>query len=144
MSKRRSKSYNKLRSFLFGNRLQELEVACAERVSEFTLPTIPAICKHNFFSVKLVILASLGHFMHQVASKTFEQLARSINLPHIFFRLNVKETVTLIRATRKRIFSLLNTMFSCRNRPFPQLIGCRKWLLQNMYEKLRRSLGLNS
>ena len=49
MSKRRSKNYNTLRNFLCDNRLQQLEVARAGRVSEYTLPTIPVICKRKFF-----------------------------------------------------------------------------------------------
>ena len=52
--------------------LQQLEVACVELVSAYTLPTIPAICGSNFLSVKAVILFPLWHFVHQETSKTLE------------------------------------------------------------------------
>ena len=129
-------SHNTLRNFLCDIRLQQLEVACAKRVSTCTLQIIPAICKCNYFSVKAVILTSSCHVVHQATSKTSEQLAMSFNWPQIFFWTNLKEDVILIRATRKRIFRLLNTMFSCRNRPFPQLIICHKRFQQKLVAKL--------
>ena len=79
MSKHRPKIHNTLRNFLCGNRLQQLEVAWAKRVSAYALITIPAICKRNFISVKAIILTSLWHFVDQATSKTSEQLARSFN-----------------------------------------------------------------
>ena len=111
---------------------------CGNCCSAFTLPTIPAVCERNFFSDEAVIFAFLWNFVHQATSKTSEQLARSFNLPQIFYRPNVKEAVILIRATQERIVSLLNTMFSCHNIPFLQLIGCFK----NLHEKLRSVLWL--
>ena len=113
-----------------------MEVACAKRVSAYTLPTIPAICKCNFFFDKPVILNFLWHFAHQVTSKTFEQLTKSFNWPKIFFWRNVKEAVILIRTTQEIIFSQLNTMFSNHYRSFLQLIGCRKWLLHKTCTKV--------
>ena len=105
------------------------------RVSAYTLPTIPAIYERNFFPVEAVILTSLWNFVHQATSKTSVQLIKSFNWLQIFFWTNFNEAVILIRATRERIFNPLNTMFSCRNRPFPQLIACRKWLLQKLARK---------
>ena len=67
-----------------------------------------------------------------ILSNTSEQLASSFNWSEIFFWPNLKEAVILIRAIRERILNLLNTMFNCRNMPYPQLIGCRKRLLQNL------------
>ena len=87
MLKCRSKSHNTLRNFLLGNRLQQLEVACAKRVSVYTLPTILAICKRKYFSVKAFILISLWHFVHQAMSKTSEQLVRRFNLSRTLRRL---------------------------------------------------------
>ena len=58
VSKDRFKSHNKIRNFFCGISLQQLEVACVKCVSAYTLPTIPAICKRNFFSVKVVIMTS--------------------------------------------------------------------------------------
>ena len=51
MSKRMYKIHITLRNFLCNNRLQQLEVTCDKRVSAYTLPTIPAICKHNLQTV---------------------------------------------------------------------------------------------
>ena len=77
--------------------------------------TIPAICKLNFLSVKAVILTTLWHYVHQIKSKTSKQLPKSFYWQQIFFWPNVKEAVILIRATREKIFSLMNTMLNCRN-----------------------------
>ena len=38
-----------------GNRLQQLDITCAKCASVYTLPAIAAICKLNFFSVKVLI-----------------------------------------------------------------------------------------
>ena len=78
MSKRKSKHHNTQRKILCGNRLQQLEVACGKRLSAYTLPTIPEICKRIFFSVKVIILTSLRDFVHQATSKASEQLARMV------------------------------------------------------------------
>ena len=101
------------------NRLQQLVVACAKRVSAFTLQTIPATCKRNFFSVKAIILTSMCDILHQATSKS-----------HIFFKPNINDAVILIRATQEKIFSQLNTIFNYPNRPFPELVSSLKRLLQ--------------
>ena len=114
--------------------LQQLFAAtgsCMRQARErtYTVSTISAICKCNFFSIKAVILTSFSYFVPQASSKTSEKLVTSFILQQIFFWIIVKEAVILILETRKRIFSLLNTMFSCCYRSFPKLIGCHKQLL---------------
>ena len=119
-------SHSTLRNFFDGNRFQQLEVACARRMSAYTQPTIPAICKPNFFSAKAVILISFWYFVNKAYSRTSEQLSSSFNWPDIIFWPNVEEAVILIRATRKWIFSVLETIFSCHNKLFLQpIIGCK-------------------
>ena len=61
MSKRRSKSYKVPRNFPYGNRLQQLEVACPKL---FLQP----VCE--IFPVKVVI-PTFWHSVHQSSSKTF-------------------------------------------------------------------------
>ena len=126
MVKHKSKSHNTLRKFLGGTRLQQLKVSCAKRVRAYTLQAIPPICKRDFFSVKVVILTCLWHFVYQATSKKIEQLSRSFNWLQIFFWPNVKEAVILIHAI-DHSRSLLATADGC----------CK-----NLHEKLRSVLWL--
>ena len=111
-------------------------------MNAYTLPTVPAICRRNIFSVKVVVLTSprdgnlckgilcVNHFVRQALLGNWRGAL-------IDRWSNVNEAVYLIRATRERIFSLLNTIYwitywlayllteylliSCRNQPFPQV-----------------------
>ena len=116
----------------------KLHNAYVKHMNAYSLPTIPVICMCNFFTVKGVILISVSYFVHQATSKTSEQLVRIFNWQQIFFWLNVREAVTLIGAIGREysLFSLVNTMFICHNRLYPQLMGYRKWFLHKFERKV--------
>ena len=133
MSKRRSTSRNILRNFLCGNSFQQLEVACTKHVSERILsihcqPILQSVSA-NFSQSRQLFWPPCGILYIKQHQKLLSNW-RSFNWP------NLKEAVFLIRTTRKRILSLLNILFSCRNRLFTQLIVCRKRLLQKLQRKI--------
>ena len=130
MSKCMSESHNALRNILCSNwKLHAPNVWAHPHCQPF-LQSVSAHfsqSRHLFLPLCCILC---------IISKTSKQMTRSFNWPQIFFWPNVKDAVILIRATRDRIFSLLKTMFSCRNITFPQLIGCRRRLLQKLARKI--------